>query len=86
MADSTLYNVIHYNTQYNLPTDLIKDVNSDNKGGYFLATDEGCYWFLGKENILLPTPTGKSEYFKRFYQRKDSSLLVASDDALYSIN
>jgi len=85
-AEHGIFHVIHYSTQYNLPTDLIKDVNKDDKGGYFMATDEGCYWFLGREYYLLKTLPDKSTYFKHFMRKRDGSLLVISDDALYQID
>ncbi|MCU4166206.1 ATP-binding protein [Carboxylicivirga caseinilyticus] len=78
--------ILHYNTHYNLPADLIKDVNMDNKGGYYLATDEGCFLFWGRESIKLKTPLNRSNYFKKLLRKKDGTLLCISDDALYEID
>lgn len=79
--------MMEYNRSDGLPDELVKDIEQDNFGYIWLATDNGLFCFDGNNYLKVEVPQGQSEAFKSLHNfESENKLIVCSDNAVYKIN
>jgi signal transduction histidine kinase/ligand-binding sensor domain-containing protein len=78
------YKYYKYQVKNGLPTDVVKDINQDDAGFVWIATDDGLAKFDGIRFTTYKSAL-KSQFTKRFLKSRDGSLYAIGDLDLIEI-